>query len=215
MPRRDPFARLKRPQSPTPTEGGASPPRPIDLIPRPRKRTRRRDWERANPTHSYKIPAELHARARTVREALVGLAQRYQTTADDVARALMTAALAAVREGVIKLDYLPNPQGVPGEGPRLWRPAGRHVIYWDDKGLWSYDEPWLISFEEVQGLGRALDAEQPDLFESSVNQGRSEDLAVFCYTSGTTGLPKGAMISHGNLIAGCDQTMKVDPRLET
>jgi len=111
MPRRDPFARLKRPQSPTPTEGGASPPRPIDLIPRPRKRTRRRDWERANPTHSYKIPAELHARARTVREALVGLAQRYQTTADDVARALMTAALAAVREGVIKLDYLPNPQG--------------------------------------------------------------------------------------------------------
>jgi len=111
MPRRDPFARLKQPQSPTPTEGGASPPRPIDLIPRPRKRTRRRDWERANPTHSYKIPAELHARARAVREALVGLAQRYQTTADDVASALMQAALAAVREGEIQLDYRPNPQG--------------------------------------------------------------------------------------------------------
>ena len=94
-------------------------------------------------------------------------------------------------------------------------PAVRRVIYWDDKGLWSYDEPWLISFEEVQGLGRSLDAEQPGLFERSVNQGRSEDLAVFCYTSGTTGLPKGAMISHGNLIAGCDQTIEIDPRLET
>ena len=94
-------------------------------------------------------------------------------------------------------------------------PAVQRVIYWDDKGLWNYDEPWLISFEEVQSLGRSLDAEQPDLFERSVDQGCGEDLAVFCYTSGTTGLPKGAMISHRNLIAGCDQTIEVDPRLET
>jgi long-chain acyl-CoA synthetase len=94
-------------------------------------------------------------------------------------------------------------------------PAVRGVIYWDDKGLWNYDDPWLINLEEVQSLGRSLGAEQPDLFERSVNQGCSEDLAVFCYTSGTTGLPKGAMISHGNLIAGCDQTIAVDPHLET
>ena len=94
-------------------------------------------------------------------------------------------------------------------------PAVQRVIYWDDKGLWNYDDPWLISFEEVQSLGRSLDAEQPDLFERSVDQGCGEDLAVFCYTSGTTGLPKGAMISHRNLIAGCDLTMQIDPRLET
>ena len=94
-------------------------------------------------------------------------------------------------------------------------PAVRRVIYWDDKGLWSYEEPWLLSFEEVQNLGRALDIEQPDLFERSVEQGCGEDLAVFCYTSGTTGLPKGAMISHRNLLAGCDLTMQVDPRLDT
>jgi long-chain acyl-CoA synthetase len=94
-------------------------------------------------------------------------------------------------------------------------PDVRHVIYWDDKGLWSYDEPWLISFEEVQELGRALDIEQPGLFNRSVERGQAEDLAVFCYTSGTTGLPKAAMLSHRNLIAGCDQTIEVDPRLET
>jgi long-chain acyl-CoA synthetase len=94
-------------------------------------------------------------------------------------------------------------------------PAVRRVIYWDNKGLWSYDEPWLLSFEEAQSLGRTLDKDQPDCFERSVEQGKGDDLAVFCYTSGTTGLPKGAMLSHLNLIAGCDQTMRVDPRLET
>ena len=91
----------------------------------------------------------------------------------------------------------------------------RRVIYWDEKGLWSYDEPWLISFRELQALGKTLDEEQPDLFDRSVDQGRGEDLAIFCYTSGTTGLPKGAMITHSNLIAGCDSAMQADPRLDT
>jgi long-chain acyl-CoA synthetase len=93
-------------------------------------------------------------------------------------------------------------------------PEVQRVIYWDEKGLWSYDEPWLLRFEGVQAMGRSLDAEQPELFQRYVDQGHGEDLAVFCYTSGTTGLPKGAMLSHRNLIAGCDQTMQVDPRLE-
>ena len=44
-------------------------------------------------------------------------------------------------------------------------PKVRRVIYWDDKGLWNYDDPWLTSFAEVQALGRALDEAQPDLFE--------------------------------------------------
>jgi long-chain acyl-CoA synthetase len=94
-------------------------------------------------------------------------------------------------------------------------PAVQSVIYWDDKGLWNYGEPWLIGYDQVQELGRSLEAEQLDLFERSVNQGRGEDLAVFCYTSGTTGLPKGAMISHSNLIAGGEQYRLVDPRSET
>lgn len=94
-------------------------------------------------------------------------------------------------------------------------PAVKKVIYWDEKGLWGYGEAWLASFEEIQARGNKLADEQPDLYQQSVETGSGEDLAIFCYTSGTTGQPKGAMITHANLIAGCDLTTVVDPRTET
>ena len=104
MARRDPFARLKQ----APSDGA---PAPIDLIPRPKKRTRRREWEAQNRPFVYRVPAGMVDRARAVRSAIVGLAQKYQSTADDVASALMAAALDAVREGEIQLDFRPNPKG--------------------------------------------------------------------------------------------------------
>lgn len=91
-------------------------------------------------------------------------------------------------------------------------PAVKNVIYWDEKGLWSYKDPWLMEYAEVQAIGTELHQKQPETFDQYVDQGKGEDLAIFCYTSGTTGLPKGAMISHDNLIGGCDLTLEVDPR---
>lgn len=91
-------------------------------------------------------------------------------------------------------------------------PGVRRVIYWDDRGLWNVDDPWLVSFQEVQALGRELAAEQPGRFEAEVAQGRGDDLAVICYTSGTTSLPKGAMLSHANLICTTAAYDAVDPR---
>jgi long-chain acyl-CoA synthetase len=94
-------------------------------------------------------------------------------------------------------------------------PKVHRVIYWDEKGLWSYAEPWLLSFGELQAMGQSLGEAQPDLFTDSVKHGHGDDLAIFCYTSGTTGLPKGAMITHRNLLAGCDSAQQADPRLDT
>lgn len=81
-------------------------------------------------------------------------------------------------------------------------PNVKKVIYWDDKGLHTYRDDWLMSFQEVEGFGRAYAKEFPKAFEEMVRQGKGEDIAILSYTSGTTSLPKGAMIRHANLIYG-------------
>jgi len=91
-------------------------------------------------------------------------------------------------------------------------PGVMRIVYWDEKGLWNYDEPWLMSFNELEGHGSEFGRDHPEAFDTSVAAGQADDTAIFCYTSGTTGAPKGAMITHANLIGGCDLTLEVDPR---
>lgn len=88
------------------------------------------------------------------------------------------------------------------------------VIYWDDRGLWNYNEDWLMSFKEVQKMGRELAQKEPDRLEKEIALGKREDVAMICYTSGTTGLPKGVMLTHGNLIAAATTTNPIDPRTD-
>ncbi len=91
-------------------------------------------------------------------------------------------------------------------------PQVRKVIYWEERGLWNYNDPWLLSFEQVEALGRDYARQHPGLFEQLVAQGSGEDIAIFSYTSGTTSLPKGAMIRHRNLLYANWNIEEVAPR---
>ena len=91
-------------------------------------------------------------------------------------------------------------------------PLVKKVVYWDDRGMWSYNEPWLSDFETVQRLGRETGADVDESFEALIAAGRAEDPAMFCYTSGTTGLPKGAILSHANFVYAVQAFGEVDTR---
>ncbi|HFE65900.1 MAG TPA: long-chain fatty acid--CoA ligase [Chloroflexi bacterium] len=85
------------------------------------------------------------------------------------------------------------------------------VIYYDPKGLRNYTEEYLMYFPEVEKLGEAFEREHHGWFEERVAQGREDDIAILSTTSGTTGYPKLAMITHKNLISMGRSLMEIDP----
>ncbi|MCX5874471.1 MAG: AMP-binding protein [Deltaproteobacteria bacterium] len=89
-------------------------------------------------------------------------------------------------------------------------PQLEKIIYWDPKGLWSYTDPLLISMEEMIETGKAYAKELPDRFEEMVVSTEGNDLAVFLYSSGTTGKPKAAMVTHKALIGMAAAVNEVD-----
>jgi len=79
-------------------------------------------------------------------------------------------------------------------------PGLKKVIYWDPKGLAHYHDPLLTSYDELMEMGKKYEQAHPTAFEDSVTSIKPEDFCSLYYTSGTSGLPKGAMMSHRNLI---------------
>ena len=80
-------------------------------------------------------------------------------------------------------------------------PKLKHIIFDDSRGLRSYRQAELISFDELQKRGREFNTAQPNYFQQEIDKGRAGDIAALFYTSGTTGSPKGVVLTHEAMIA--------------
>jgi long-chain acyl-CoA synthetase len=89
------------------------------------------------------------------------------------------------------------------------------IIYCDPRGMRHYREKILSSFEELSRLGSANDEQHPGVFEDRIARGTGDDIAVICTTSGTTGDPKGALLSYRNLLSMAASLNQVDPKQES
>lgn len=79
-------------------------------------------------------------------------------------------------------------------------PRLEKIIVMDMEGLKRFEDPMLMSFDDLLKRGEELHRKDPLFFEKRVGEIHSEDLAVLIYTSGTTGPPKGAMLTQHNLV---------------
>ncbi len=85
------------------------------------------------------------------------------------------------------------------------------IVYYDPRGMYGYEAPGLKAFEEVEALGRRRHDRFPTEFDHRLVEIRPENTALLCTTSGTTSIPKLAMLSHANLLAMAAQLVEVDP----
>lgn len=113
-------------------------------------------------------------------------------TIDEIAYVLdHSGARFALGEDQEQVDkILGCPKGAPGV---------EKVFYVESNGLWNYTDGRLIDLAEAQAAA-ATDADTLKRIDESIDAAGQDDVAVYCYTSGTTGRPKAAMLDHAFIL---------------
>ncbi len=128
----------------------------------------------------------------------------YQDAVADELKFVMNHSEArfAVGEDQEQIDKLVE---IKADCPRL-----ETLIYDDPRGMRNYAEPNLHAFDEIQARGRDFDRDNPGFFDAAVAGGAGADTSIILYTSGTTGQPKGVVLSFDNVIISARNAANAD-----
>jgi len=92
-------------------------------------------------------------------------------------------------------------------------PSVQHIIYHDPRGMRKYDDPRLISQEDLMVRGDQVRSRDSDTYRRMVAAGDGEEVATLITTSGTTSNPKLAMMKSGRFLGHCLAYLRADPKL--
>lgn len=138
-------------------------------------------------------PASLYALIGTEVAGGIPLALHHDATSAEVCALIrqfdVSYVIAEDQEQVDKiLDSTPIPATL------------RKIVYCNQRGMRRYQDDRLLSLEQLFSLGAALQEKEPGRYEQLISGGKSEDTAVICTTSGSSGAPRGAILTHDNII---------------
>jgi len=97
-------------------------------------------------------------------------------------------------------------------------PNLQKIIYWDPRGLWFYDDPLLMNYDDLEDLGKEYKKSHPNLFNECIDKTKPDDIACIMLSSGTTrmtedGVPRSqmGMMSYKSIMMNLTGIFKYDP----